>query len=107
PAGAGAFSSPIMSGAADTFNVTVTVAGNYRYLCSLHSSPAEANAPTQSPTQMVGQFTVVGTAIPAGPIMAGPATAGTPSAGTPSAGTPSAGMTMAGMTTAGRTTARM
>src|SRR6185503_2144991 len=76
PVGAAAFSSPIMSGAGDTFSVTVTVAGNYRYLCTLHSSPAEANAPTQSPTQMVGQFTAVGTAIPAGPIPAGTATAG-------------------------------
>jgi len=86
PAGAAAFSSPIMSGAADTFSLTVTVAGNYRYLCTLHSSPAEANAPTQSPTQMVGQFTVVGTAIPAG---------------TTTAGMTAAGMTMAGMTAAG------
>jgi len=91
PAGATAFSSPFLSGPAATFSVTVTVPGNYRYLCTLHSSPAEANAATQSPTQMVGQFTVVGTAIPAG----------TTTAGTTTAGMTAAGMTMAGMTAAG------
>lgn len=58
PAGATAWASPILSGSA-TFSRTLTVAGNYRYFCSLHSSTAEANAATQDPTKMVGQFTVV------------------------------------------------
>src|SRR6185503_7782200 len=37
PPGATAFSSPFLSGPAATFSVTVTVPGNYRYLCTLHS----------------------------------------------------------------------
>jgi plastocyanin len=59
PAGAAAFTSPIMSGAAATFTYTPTVPGNYRYLCTLHSNAAAANAATQSAGAMVGQFTVV------------------------------------------------
>ena len=89
PAGATAFQSPIMAGPAATFSVTVTSPGNYRYLCTLHSTPAEANAATQSPTQMVGQFTVVGTAIP--PIPAGTSAGGTTSSGTSAAGTGATG----------------
>jgi plastocyanin len=58
PAGATAWSSPLQQGAS-TFSQTVTVPGNYRYYCSLHSTAAAANAATQSPTQMVGQFTVL------------------------------------------------
>ena len=58
PVGATAWSSPIQQGAS-TFSQTVTIPGNYRYYCSLHSSAASANAATQSTTQMVGQFTVL------------------------------------------------
>ena len=57
PAGATAWSSPIQQGAS-TFSQTVTVPGNYRFYRSLHSRAAAANAPTQNPGQMVGQFTV-------------------------------------------------
>jgi plastocyanin len=57
PAGATAWSSPIQQGAS-TFSQTVTVPGNYCFYCSLHSSAAAANAPTQNPGEMVGQFTV-------------------------------------------------
>src|SRR6185436_5322955 len=46
PAGATPFSSPILSGAAATFSITITTPGNYRYLCTLHSTPAAANAAT-------------------------------------------------------------
>ena len=64
PAGAAAFTSPIMATPTDTFSITVTVPGNYRYLCTLHASAADANAATQG-SQMVGQFTVVaGTSVP-------------------------------------------
>lgn len=63
PAGATAWASPILSGSA-TFSRTLTVAGNYRYYCSLHSSAAEANAANQDPTKMVGQFTVVADTTP-------------------------------------------
>jgi plastocyanin len=59
PAGAAAFESPFMSGATATFSVTVTVPGNYRYVCTLHSDAAAANATPQDPKEMVGQFTVV------------------------------------------------
>jgi|GEM_PF-2189452 len=70
PAGATAFTSPIQSGAV-TFSQTVTVPGNYRYFCALHSDAAAANAATQSPGEMVGQFTVgasapAPTAVPTG-----------------------------------------
>ena len=58
PVGATAWSSPIQQGAS-TFSQTVTVPGNYRYYCSLHSDAAAANAATQSPNEMVGQFTVL------------------------------------------------
>ncbi len=64
PAGATPFASPIMSGAAATFSVTVTVPGNYRYLCTLHSSATAANAAPQSTSAMVGQFTVVAAPAP-------------------------------------------
>jgi plastocyanin len=57
PAGATAWSSPIQQGAS-TFSQTVLAPGNYRFYCSLHSSAAAANAPTQNPGEMVGQFTV-------------------------------------------------
>lgn len=67
PAGATAWASPILSGSA-TFNRTFTVAGNYRYYCSLHASASEANAATQDTTKMVGQFTVIAdTTAPAAP----------------------------------------
>ncbi|MEK6720401.1 MAG: hypothetical protein AABZ33_06990 [Chloroflexota bacterium] len=58
PAGATAFVSPILTGSA-TYSRAFTVAGGYRYYCSLHSSASEANAATQDPSKMVGQFTVV------------------------------------------------
>lgn len=58
PAGAATWASPILSGSA-TFSRTFTVAGNYRYYCTLHASVAEANAATQDTSKMVGQFTVV------------------------------------------------
>jgi plastocyanin len=58
PAGATAWVSPIQSGAV-SFSQTVTAPGNYRYYCSIHSSAAAANAATQSPNEMVGQFTVL------------------------------------------------
>ena len=58
PATAVAWVSPILSGTA-TFSRTFTVAGNYRYFCSLHSSAAAANAATQLTTEQVGQFTVI------------------------------------------------
>jgi plastocyanin len=58
PAGATAFASPVLSGAA-TFTRTFSVAGSYRYFCSIHASAADANAGTQDPSKMVGQFTVV------------------------------------------------
>jgi plastocyanin len=58
PAGATAWSSPLQQGAS-TFSQTVTVPGNYRFYCSLHSSAAAANAATQNPGEMVGQFTVL------------------------------------------------
>ena len=62
PVGATAFESPMMMTPTDSFSQTFTVPGNYRYLCTLHASPADANAATQSATKMVGEFTVVGTA---------------------------------------------
>jgi plastocyanin len=58
PVGATAWSSPLQQGAS-TFSQTVTVPGNYRYYCSLHFTAAAANAATQSPNEMVGQFTVL------------------------------------------------
>lgn len=58
PAGATAFASPILTGSA-TYTRSFTVAGTYRYYCSLHSSASEANAATQDPSKMVGRFTVV------------------------------------------------
>ena len=64
PAGATAFESPFMTGATASFSQTFTVPGNYRYLCTLHASAADANAATQGST-MVGEFTVVaGTTVP-------------------------------------------
>ncbi len=62
PVGATAFESPMMMTPTDSFSQTFTVPGNYRYLCTLHASPADANAATQSATKLVGEFTVVGTA---------------------------------------------
>ena len=59
PATAVAWASPFLTSAATTFSRTFTVAGNYRYFCSLHSDAAQANLATQSTTQQVGQFTVV------------------------------------------------
>lgn len=66
PIGATSFESPIMSGSTATFSQTFTVPGNYRYVCTLHSDAAAADAATQDPGQMVGQFTVVdpGTSVP-------------------------------------------
>ena len=64
PAGAVAFTSPFLTSAATTFSRTFTVAGNYRYFCSLHSDAATANATTQSTTAQVGQFTVVAATTP-------------------------------------------
>ena len=58
PAGATAWVSPIQQGAS-TFSQTVTVPGNYRFYCALHSTAALANAATQNPGEMVGQFTVL------------------------------------------------
>ena len=58
PAGATAFASGILSGST-TFSRTFSVAGNYRYFCSLHASASEANATPQDASKMVGQFTVV------------------------------------------------
>ena len=58
PAGATAWSSPLQQGAS-TFSQILTVPGNYRFYCSLHSSAAAANATFQSTSQMVGQFTVL------------------------------------------------
>jgi plastocyanin len=58
PAGATPWSSPIQKGAS-TFSRTFTVPGNYRFYCSIHSTDTEANAATQSPSEMVGQFTVL------------------------------------------------
>jgi plastocyanin len=58
PAGATTWASPIQQGAS-TFSQTVTVPGNYRYYCSLHSNAVAANAATQSTNEMVGQFTVL------------------------------------------------
>ena len=58
PPGATAWSSPIQQGAS-TFSQTLTVPGTYRFYCSLHSSAAAANAATQNPGGMVGQFTVL------------------------------------------------
>jgi plastocyanin len=58
PAGATAWVSPIQQGAS-TFSQTLTVPGNYRFYCALHSSAAAANAATQNPGEMVGQFTVL------------------------------------------------
>jgi plastocyanin len=64
PVGATAFESPFMTGATASFSQTFTVPGNYRYLCTLHASAADANAATQGST-MVGEFTVVaGTTVP-------------------------------------------
>jgi plastocyanin len=53
PAGATAWTSPIQQGAV-TYSQTVTVPGNYRYYCSLHSDVAAANTATQSTSEMVG-----------------------------------------------------
>jgi plastocyanin len=58
PAGAATWASGSISGTG-SFSRTFTVVGNYRYFCSIHSSAAEANAGTQDPTKMVGQFTVI------------------------------------------------
>ena len=58
PAGATAWTSPIQQGVV-TYSQTLTVPGNYRYYCALHSSVAAANAVTQSTSEMVGQFTVL------------------------------------------------
>lgn len=58
PAGATAWASPLLTGTA-TYSRAFTVAGNYRYYCSLHSSASEANATPQDTSKMVGQFTVV------------------------------------------------
>jgi plastocyanin len=67
PAGATSWASPTLSGSA-TFSRTFTVAGNYRYYCSIHSSASAANATPQSTSAMVGQFTVVAdTTAPAAP----------------------------------------
>lgn len=67
PAGATSWASPLLTGSA-SFSRTFTVAGNYRYYCSLHSSASEANATPQDPSKMVGQFTVVAdTTAPAAP----------------------------------------
>lgn len=63
PVSATAWASPILTGSA-TFSRSFTVAGNYRYFCSLHASAAEANAATQDPSKMVGQFTVVADTTP-------------------------------------------
>ena len=58
PTGATPWSSPIQVGAS-TFSRTFTVPGNYRFYCSIHSTDTVANATTQSPSEMVGQFTVL------------------------------------------------
>ena len=67
PAGATAWDSLLLRDIG-TFSRTFTVAGNYRYYCSVHSNATEANLATQSTAQQVGQFTVVAdTTAPAAP----------------------------------------
>ena len=67
PAGATAWASLLIKDIG-TFSRTFTVAGNYRYYCSVHSNATEANLATQSTAQQVGQFTVVAdTTAPAAP----------------------------------------
>ena len=67
PAGATAWASLLLRDIG-TFSRTFTVAGNYRYYCSVHSNATEANLATQSTAQQVGQFTVVAdTTAPAAP----------------------------------------
>ena len=102
PAGATPFESPILSGPSATFSLTVTSPGNYRYLCTLHASVADANAATQPTTEMVGQFTVVGTAIP--PIPAGTTAGGTTPAGTSAAGSQISSVPMGGVQAGGGST---
>ncbi len=41
------------------YSRTFTVAGNYRYFCSIHATAADANLATQSTTLQVGQFDVI------------------------------------------------
>ncbi len=64
PAGATAWASPLLTSTATTFSMAFTVAGNYRYFCSIHTSAAEANLATQPTTSQVGQFTVVAATTP-------------------------------------------
>ena len=64
PAGATAWVSPTLNATTTTFSMVFTVAGNYRYFCSIHSDAATADAATQSPTSQVGQFTVVAATTP-------------------------------------------
>ena len=67
PATATAWTGPVTS-ANPTFSRVFTVAGNYRYFCSIHSDAVNANLATQPTTQQVGQFTVVAdTVAPAAP----------------------------------------
>ncbi len=58
PATATAFSSGVLA-LNVPYSRTFTVAGNYRYFCSIHATATDANAATQSTTLQVGQFTVI------------------------------------------------
>jgi plastocyanin len=102
PAGAAAFTSPILTGA-KTFSQTPTKLGTYKYYCTLHASLADANATPQK--NMSGEFTVVASgaaASPAGSTPAGSTPAGSTPAGQVSS-VPVGGVQTGGGSTAGFT----